>query len=609
MSPSIHRQGLIIAAAITSASIIAVVAAPTLALVPATAPSLGIRATSGAPAIVLERSTDLVGWRPQEIATNGTGTVRFEADPTGFQGYFLRVRDAAADETPAPLRVTATSDGDFVRRALITSDGGTLTLTDDNLTVYELTIPPRALPGFADVTMKVVGPVGGLTLAGGLLGAVTIEPADLQLRVPATLKVTAAKAVPGPVPVGFRWRATDGELHLVPVSVASRTATFVSAGLGNFGVGGTDIAGFTALSKRVPSTVRDQSEHGLALVVSGTAVSAARRSPRPQFTDAGLALVLQRLRARWEADVMNALNEALGNDDLLDSALHTLLDWHAAVVLTSIEDPRVEAGLSAETKAALERGHDAVIRSIEESRLRCLGHDLTRIARLISAGHWAETPLLAPAFTDGERGLYRKFVKECASFEFEMDSDYVYDIKALGKAHSRVKTLIPVHMEIDAAGALKTLKGSGVVRVTEAELTSNAVPLPCSFSEAVMVGGNGSIDAVDFGVDLTSKDGRAALKLTVLFNPFLPAPEDTYKVACPFLTAPIQYTLWPAFFGTAHADEIVRTPLGQVLKVAGWTIHKGDESIATLDDISDVIASPGHGNEVTRFTLHHTPGL
>jgi hypothetical protein len=584
------------------------VAAPTLTVKSAAGNLLTLRAQSAARGLVLESSTDLANWRSEQAGAVTNGAAEFRADTAGFGNIFFRVREATADETANPFTITPTPNTDFVRSVLITADGGSAKLTDDNGTVYQLTVPALALPGFEEVTMRVVNDAGTLPLGGGFAGGVILEPEGLWFYTPATLTITTTAALPGPKTVGFGWKTANGELHLVPTTVSSNQVTFSLAALGNFGVAGATTDGLTNLLAHPPVALADQFAQGLAINAQLPAGQGPQGIHRPKdLTDAQLAAFIARFRLNYNIEVIPALNEALANDTLLDSSLNTVQNWYVSLALVAIDDARLLSALSAESAEALARSHDLVIQALEHAYDKCQDHDLTQIARLISCGRWAQTPMLAGQFSDGERQLYRKFIQNCAQFEFQMHSDFLYTIKSLGKAHTIVTTLVEVKMQLDDQNQLTAIKGNGTIKVDTAELTSNEVPAPCVYAGVSPLGGVVVIDAVDLGLNQVSTNRSAPPKIKVLFNPFLPSPEDNYQVSCP-VVGTLNYNLWPAFFGAAHSDEIVKIAPGQVLSLQDWVVHPGSEEIAAFESFGTVTTGAGIGEELTEFTLHHTPG-
>jgi Bacterial Ig-like domain (group 2) len=98
---------------------------------------------------------------------------------------------------------TTTLDANATTTSAIGPAGGVLTSTSGGVT-YRMEIPAGALPTATQITMTPVTAVGNLTLSGGLIGAVDLQPSGLVLSRPATLRIgVAAPPRPGFTLSGF----------------------------------------------------------------------------------------------------------------------------------------------------------------------------------------------------------------------------------------------------------------------------------------------------------------------------------------------------------------------------------------------------------------------
>ncbi len=120
--------------------------------------------------------------------------------------------------TPNPLTVTLTADAQSIKQT-IGKSGGSISVTGSNGVVYALTIPADALLADTAITLTPVSQIGNLPLSGGLLGAVKIEPEDLEFYNYATLSMTSTPAVASEMKaVGFSSSNTGQEFYLYPFS-------------------------------------------------------------------------------------------------------------------------------------------------------------------------------------------------------------------------------------------------------------------------------------------------------------------------------------------------------------------------------------------------------
>ncbi len=103
--------------------------------------------------------------------------------------------DGSDPSSPSDSQNVATEPGQ-AETATIGSDGGTLSATSSAGIVYTLTVPPDGLAVPQTITLTPVTAIANLTLAGGLVGGVDLEPSGLVLDAPATLTISANTVPP-----------------------------------------------------------------------------------------------------------------------------------------------------------------------------------------------------------------------------------------------------------------------------------------------------------------------------------------------------------------------------------------------------------------------------
>ncbi len=91
-------------------------------------------------------------------------------------------------------------------------------------------ILPDTLDFTEIITMTPASAVKGLPLSGGMAGAVRLEPAGLTFYEPATLRITPAAPVAGPLAVGFGFDGGGDEFHLRPTLAQQAGAVAPAAG-------------------------------------------------------------------------------------------------------------------------------------------------------------------------------------------------------------------------------------------------------------------------------------------------------------------------------------------------------------------------------------------
>jgi hypothetical protein len=117
--------------------------------------------------------------------------------------------------SPNPRDITVTLQADRAASARITTAGGAVSATAADGTVYTLTLPADALAFDTTITITPIATLSGLDAEGGRFIGVRLEPADLQLFEPASLRLAPPEG-PDVGILGFTSR--DGhDVHLAPV--------------------------------------------------------------------------------------------------------------------------------------------------------------------------------------------------------------------------------------------------------------------------------------------------------------------------------------------------------------------------------------------------------
>jgi hypothetical protein len=145
---------------------------------------------------------------------------------------------STADDS-GPLSITPALDGDRAASATITSDGGTLTATAANGTIFTLAIPPGALVDTETITMVPAGSIPDLPLSGGLAGggAVQLGPDGLILLKAATLVIQPSSPLSIDQQSPFAWHASGEDFHLFPLTLDPATLTMELIHFSGYGAG------------------------------------------------------------------------------------------------------------------------------------------------------------------------------------------------------------------------------------------------------------------------------------------------------------------------------------------------------------------------------------
>lgn len=117
---------------------------------------------------------------------------------------------------PHPLQVSYRLEESQALQQPVTIEGGSLSATASDGTVYTLTVPPDALIEDVAIKMTPVASLEGFALEGGTIAGVKLEPEGLRLFNFATLTITppGGSAVPA---AGFASKAGGEEFHRYPL--------------------------------------------------------------------------------------------------------------------------------------------------------------------------------------------------------------------------------------------------------------------------------------------------------------------------------------------------------------------------------------------------------
>lgn len=547
--------------------------------------------------LVVETTTDLRNWAPFQSLVLASENQAL-AVPTGEAGFrFYRLRTANAGETPAPLAISTILNADLHRTAIAGRDLPVfISVQDTNGVLYELNMPAGVLLASEEVALDVVGSATDWPLGGGFLGGVKLSPEGLRLLGGATLSITVPTHSAPPA-MGVAWHAAGAEFHATPAIITSEKAVFPLGRLGGYGVAAGMAADRTLLGKHPPTSFEEQGNQELALSVLPAAAGVPHRSGAGPAGEApkGVALSLGKYRQR----VRPRLIDAAGDDAALEPALYDYAMWHLSSEMIFPKD-------QAYYQAAFSEGNQLAIAAIEatlaRASKRCDRHDLRSLARMVRAGQLFEAPPWAAEVNAIERDAFRQMVKNCATFDLDLDG-IVDSVSQAGRQHSRVHT----HWTIDFKDeALTQLTGSGPVPISEVDYVSSTV---CAITWNP-AGGYAQIPEFSLGVNfrdtaaLAQPPSAAAMK--VGFNPFLTPPSEGYQAVC----AGFQVGLgdyWTVAFGAAYKALIVKMPLGQVLELQGWS-PGGDDLLGSLDGVFNSLQAQGFTSLVAvHWQLHHVP--
>jgi hypothetical protein len=169
-------------------------------------------------------------------------TYRLQPFTDGKPGGYSMASVTTATVLPNPLTVQATFAEDQMVTQSIGPEGGSMSLTDQNGVIYELSVPAGAVQAAMDFTLTPVTDVQGWPLDGANLGSARIGPEGLDLYDQLTLTITLPDGFPqdGTFPVGYGFDGTGEEFHIFPAGiteVGTSTQSVKKAGTQGVGTG------------------------------------------------------------------------------------------------------------------------------------------------------------------------------------------------------------------------------------------------------------------------------------------------------------------------------------------------------------------------------------
>jgi len=121
-----------------------------------------------------------------------------------------------------PLTVVPSPDPTHTARAVISAaNGGTLTTTGGDGTVFTFTLPANALLSDEEISMTPVMAVGGLPKGGAFVAGVEFQPEGLVLLQPGTLTMAPTTQPPTDQLLAYGYHNGGDDLHLEPLTAGS----------------------------------------------------------------------------------------------------------------------------------------------------------------------------------------------------------------------------------------------------------------------------------------------------------------------------------------------------------------------------------------------------
>lgn len=165
----------------------------------------------------------------------------------------------AATPTPNPVNTEVKLDEQRSSSAVISPDGGTLSVEGADGTKFTLTFPKDALSNEETITLTPITAINGLPFSGGLASGVQMAPEGLRLLQPVVLTIESPKTVAatGFETVAFAYHQNGEGLYLNPSEAKGNILTLEVWHFSGAGATQGTPAEIQAQQQRVPSNAED----------------------------------------------------------------------------------------------------------------------------------------------------------------------------------------------------------------------------------------------------------------------------------------------------------------------------------------------------------------
>jgi len=526
-----------------------------------------------------------------------TGAVHTYSNPSG---QFASVGDTKAFHPG--YSVAAHSDSTRAVSGLISTDGGSVSATAADGTVFTLTLPAGALLSDEKITLTPVASVDGLPLSGGLAAAVQLAPEGLLLFETASLVIDPPAPIASDQEVAFAWRGSGDEFGLYPPDPTGDSALSLSIShLSTYGVGRGSSSDQAAQRGRLLANARDQlaqdlqapaAAQRLALRSAGAqTLREAAGMRRPDTTSPDQQEQAREILQHYYVTELIPIKPSDCNARF-EPYLSALASFLSQVVLyTAGPDPTLTG--------AVRESFDAVYHLLADCYEQAYGHcksdndpaqglKMRRYYRILQR--------------HGEDRVDPAKIPLCWTFELTFDS-FIEEVKVVGATFAfrhQVRAVVPaISVPIDSGVPDLHVELEYVL----ADYTGTVGDPGCTLQTS---GKSSAFTFKSINFDINALESGSAPRgwLTVLYDPG--KPDFTFTISCPgappaSITAPRWRQIFDALRGVPAGSDVVAAEDWQRQYSGGvYAVKTYPESGAP--PLPGLITT-----ENTRLTLKHTP--
>jgi hypothetical protein len=240
---------------------------------------------------------------------------------------------------PNPLNVTPTPDNSHaVTQFVSAANGGTISATGADGTVFTATFPSNALLGDEIITMTPVVSVAGAPISGGVVAGVQLTPDGLQLFQPAHLNIQPAGGVSIDQQVGFSYHGDGQEFFFYPLDPVTGI-NFTILQLSGYGLGTGNVT-----QRPIPTNLFDRLESEIERITAPQSqISSFAMLAQTTSTSGSQSIDIDEeinlLQDLWEQKILPELQQAEGPGGTLKSegqALNDATAWAREVLIRGL---------------------------------------------------------------------------------------------------------------------------------------------------------------------------------------------------------------------------------------------------------------------------------
>jgi hypothetical protein len=430
-------------------------------------------------------------------------------------------------------------------------DGGVLTATGQDGTVYTLTIPPNAVLSPTYITMTPLDEVLPFPLSQGLVAGVLLEPAGLQLMDQAELRMQAPSPVDPAEFIAFNAKSTGIDFAWRPWTIENGNEIVLQ--LSHFSIHGG--------GRGTPGEMEGQPDpcDPLAKIrhQGGILLNASARAQKQGDEEASQILLdtlAELIENFYNEKIIPAFKKAKSNRDLLPCTMRDYLDTLGQYELLTGESQ--DLPWPPDLVPAYQNAWNVSLKNCQEG-------DFREIVNLIDLA--AQDQLLGIGAISGD---YMSDILECLSFKLDFSSDIHYG-GFINRGHHRLEAK---DIELEMESLVSGVRGSGPLVYLEIQLDHNYPDCPPAIKEIKTTNGTFEIDigAISLkegrskGCDCQNQsmdpEGKNGLEFTfwVRFgSPTESWTESMYEIDQGCIDFTQNATDWKDVFAGAHKDLIL----------------------------------------------------